>query len=303
MNVKGCVKAAMYATQKNMPVLLTIVGVVGNISGTIWACKRTLNVPDILAENDAELEKIEATEADEKAKLKMKRKLLIRTSGKMCKNYAGPAAVIIGANLASGYGMHMQHERTVEAAAVAAGAIQGLREYRDRVRERYGDDIEKEIYYNMKKGEVEETVTDENGKEKKVKKKVNVVDPDATADTFRRYLTRHNQKWWQGGDRLYVEHNIDMANDILTKKLQADEFGVLTINDVYDYLGFEKCREGMTYGWIFDYNNPERQNVVNITFEEVYIPGDRGELEKAYALDFNIDGNIYEMTAGKKDSK
>ena len=303
MNAKGCLKAAVYVVKKNMPTILTVAGVVGNVTATVWACKKTLNVPDIMAENDAELEKIETAEVDDGTKIKMKRRLLIRTTGKMVKNYAGPAVLLVGANAASGYGMHIQHERTAEAVAVAAGTLQGFNEYRARVKERYGEDIEKELYYNMKKGEVEETVVDEKGKEKTVKKKVNVVDPTVTTDYFRRYLTRQNQKWWQGGDRVYVEHNINMANEVLTNKLQSDEFGVLTINEVYEYLGFEKCKKGMTWGWLFDYNNPDRQNVVNITFEEVYIPGDRGTLEKAYALDFNIDGNVYEMSVGDANSK
>ena len=302
--IESSIRGGLFLVDKFLPGILTVCGGACSVGATVWACKKTMNVNDILKENDEELENIENANVDEETKIKMKRKLVRKTAGKFVKNYAGPAALEVVAIAASGKAVMTEHERFEGAAAVAATAIQGLKEYRDRVRDRYGDEVEKEIFYNMKKGEVEETVTDEKGKEKKVKKKVNVVDPDATTD-FRRYLTRQNQKIWHGGDRLYVEHSINMANEVLTNKLQSGPsgFSALTINEVFDYLGFDPVPEGMTHGWLFDYNNPNLQNKVEITFEECYIPGERGTLEKAYALDFNIDGNIYAMTAGKKDSK
>ena len=303
MNIKGCINAGLYLVEKNMPAILGWVGAVGSVTATVWACKQTLNLPDIMEENDDEMIEIENSDVDEKTKSQMKRGLFIRTTCKIVKNYWKPAVVEIVSIAASGKAIYIYKERTVEAATVAAGAIQGFREYRDRVKDRWGEAAEKEVYYGMKKGEVEETITDEKGKEKTVKKKVNVVDPNISGEYFRRYLTRKNQKIWHGGDRLYIENDLNMAQNVLTDKLHADSFNTLTINEVFEYLGFDKCREGMTYGWLYDYNNPDRQNNVTITWEEVYIPGDRGTLEKAYALDFNIDGNIYELTAGEKGSK
>lgn len=302
MNVKGCIKAALFVTQKNLPIILTVAGSIGSVTATVWACKQTMNVPDILEENDKELEEIEKADVDEKTRSKMKRKLCRKTTGRFIKNYWKPAVVEIVSIACNGKAIHIEHKRTVEATAVAASLAQFLNDYRGRVKDRYGEDIEKEIYYNMKKGEIEETITDEKGKEKTVKKKVNVADPDS-GHKFRRYLTRHNQKIWCGGDNLYVSHMIDMINQDLTEKLQYDEFNSLVLNDMLEATGFDKCHDGMVYGLLYDYGNPNRKNKVEITCEECYIPGERGELEKAYILEFPIDGNIYEMTAGQENSK
>lgn len=69
-------------------------------------------------------------------------------------------------------------KRNVALAAAYATVDKTLKEYRERVVERFGQEVDNELRYNIKAKKLEETVTDpETGKEKKVKKTVDVADP------------------------------------------------------------------------------------------------------------------------------
>ena len=49
----------------------------------------------------------------------------------------------------------------------------------------------------------------------------------------------------------------------------------------------------MVVGWVFDENNEDGDNFIEFNVRKVYIPNEYGEEELAYAIDFNVDGNIY----------
>ena len=57
--------------------------------------------------------------------------------------------------------------------------------------------------------------------------------------------------------------------------------------------GMEKTKAGMVVGWVFDENNEDGDNFIEFNVRKVYIPNEYGEEELAYAIDFNVDGNIY----------
>jgi hypothetical protein len=58
-------------------------------------------------------------------------------------------------------------------------------------------------------------------------------------------------------------------------------------------LGFETTPAGMVCGWIFDKANPTGDNKVLFDITRVKIRNENGSIEEAYAVDFNVDGNIY----------
>ena len=64
--------------------------------------------------------------------------------------------------------------------------------------------------------------------------------------------------------------------------------GVLTLNEVRDALGMEPTKAGMVVGWIYDEQNPNGDNRVEIYTHEVFKDG-----EKVLLIDFNCDGNVY----------
>lgn len=68
----------------------------------------------------------------------------------------------------------LMRKRNMALAAAYATLDKHFKDYRGRVLERFGEQVEKELRYNIKAKEIETTVVDENGKEKKVKETVDV---------------------------------------------------------------------------------------------------------------------------------
>ena len=171
--------------------------------------------------------------------------------------------------------------------AALAAATQDFKDYRNRVIERFGKEVDHQLRYNIKAEEIEETVTDEKGKEKKVKKSIEVADPNASG--YAKYFTRSNPYWEE--DSSYVEMFLRSQQNYANDKLKAT--GHLTLNDVYDMLGFHDSKAGMVVGWIYDLDHPNGDNYVEFDVKKVNLPNEQGGYEEAYAIDFNVDGNIY----------
>lgn len=251
---------------------------------------------DILEESKEQIDAIH--EAPQKEELKdkydedMMRKDLalvyFQTGVKVAKLYA--PAVILGTLSITGIvaSNNILRKRNVALAAAYATVDKGFKEYRERVVERYGEQVDYELTHNIKTKEITETVVDEKGKEKQVKKTVEVADPNVTND-YIKYFTRSNPYWDDTPD--YVELFLRSQQNYANDRLKVDK--VLTLNDVYDSLGFQKTKAGMVVGWVFDENNEDGDNFIEFNVRKVYIPNEYGEEELAYAIDFNVDGNIY----------
>ena len=174
--------------KKHSPEILMVAGVVGTVASTVLACKATLKVNEVLDETKTNLDKIHTavetgvTEAGEEYTIEDSKKELAityaQTGVKMVKLY-GPAvglgALSIAAMLTSN---GILHKRTAAAVAAYTAVDKGFKEYRGRVIDRFGKELDRELKYNIKAVEVEETVTNEDGTETVVKKTIDVIDPN-----------------------------------------------------------------------------------------------------------------------------
>lgn len=294
--VSGSVHKIGFELKKHSPEIFIAVGVVGTVASAVMACKATTKLNDILEESKEQIDAIH--EAPQKEELKdkydedMMRKDLalvyFQTGVKVAKLYA--PAVILGTLSITGIvaSNNILRKRNVALAAAYATVDKGFKEYRERVVERYGEQVDYELTHNIKTKEITETVVDEKGKEKQVKKTVEVADPNVTND-YIKYFTRSNPYWDDTPD--YVELFLRSQQNYANDRLKVDK--VLTLNDVYDSLGFQKTKAGMVVGWVFDENNEDGDNFIEFDVHKVYIPNEYGEEELAYAIDFNVDGNIY----------
>ena len=70
------------------------------------------------------------------------------------------------------------NKRNAALAAAYAAVDRSFKEYRGRVVERFGKQMDRELRYNIKAQEIEETIVDENGKETVTKKTVEAMDPN-----------------------------------------------------------------------------------------------------------------------------
>ena len=294
--VSGSVHKMGFELKKHSPEIFIAVGVVGTVASAVMACKATTKLNDILEESKEQIDAIH--EAPQKEELKdkydedMMRKDLalvyFQTGIKVAKLYA-PAVILGTLSITSIVASNnILRKRNVALAAAYATVDKGFKEYRERVVERYGEQVDYELTHNIKTKEITETVVDEKGKEKQVKKTVEVADPNVTND-YIKYFTRSNPYWDDTPD--YVELFLRSQQNYANDRLKVDK--VLTLNDVYDSLGFQKTKAGMVVGWVFDENNEDGDNFIEFNVRKVYIPNEYGEEELAYAIDFNVDGNIY----------
>ena len=283
-----------FKTKEHSPEILMGIGFIGIIASTVSACKATRKIDPILDAHKISQENIhKAIEDGTHTEKEIKRattKLYVRTGFDFVKLYA-PAAGLgifsLGCIFASN---EILRKRNASLAAAYAILDKTFKEYRKRVVERYDEETDYELLTGTKTIETQETITDSKGKEKTVTKKQKVADPNASSD-YIKYFTKSNQNWDKNDDfnLNFFECQQHFAND----KLRRD--GYLVLNDVLESLGFEKTQAGMVVGWVYDLKNPNGDNKVQFTITKVKIPGEDGILEDAYAIDFNVDGNIYPL--------
>ena len=284
--------------QKHSPEILIVAGVGGVIVSTVMACKATPKLDGILTESREKLDyirKASSGEVDGYSEQDAKKDLVIvytQTGIKVVKNYA-PAVVIGVLSISSIFASNnILKQRNVALAAAYTALDTSYKEYRTRVFERFGEEVENEIRYNMKSQKIEVVETDENGKEKKVKKTFSVA--NLGNSDYARYFDRECKEYER--DHSYNEMILKARQAWANDKLKAN--GYLYLNDVYDFLGIPRTKAGQVVGWIYDPNNTRGDNYVDFGMKEVYRKDETKEyesVEKLFLLDFNVDGNIWDL--------
>ncbi len=292
---------AIFQCKKHSPEILAITGTLGVVASGIMACKATLKVNDILEESKETVELIRKVSEDKSLAEKYteedsKKDLAIvyaQTGIKLVKLY-GPSVVLGVSSLACLLGSNnILRKRNIALAAAYTTIDKSFKDYRGRVVERFGESIDKELRYNIKAEEIEETVVDEKGKEKKVKKTVDVIDPNTISD-YSRIFYEGNPGWTKDPEMnlVYLKQQQNWANDKLKAK------GYLFLNEVYDMLGFPRTKAGQIVGWVYDEKNPIGDNFVDFGIYNLDNPANirfvNGD-ERSILLDFNVDGNIWDL--------
>lgn len=284
---------------KHSPEILVVAGVVGVVTSAVIACKATTKLNDILEQTKNDVDKIHEcvgrtdlaepyTEDDSKKDLTI---VYVQTGIKLVKLYA-PAVILGALSITSIIGSHyILKKRNVALAAAYATVDKGFKEYRKRVVEKIGDEAEKELRYGIKANTIEETVTDEDGREIKVEK--NVTETNLLPSPYARIFDEYNPNWERDSDYNFMRiRNIEkMFND----KLRA--CGYVFLNEVYEELGFPKTKTGQIVGWVYapDDDNHEGDNYIdfglyNLNRQETndFVNG----YNYSVILDFNVDGPI-----------
>lgn len=297
-NVKGIIckyvaKGSM-KLRKRSPEILIVCGIAGSVAAIVSACKATTKLDGILEERQSQIDKVEEWKAkgetesySEEDAGRDKLIINVQTTVKIAKLYA-PAvaleAVSIGALLTS---HNIMARRNLALGASYAAIKKAFDEYRCRVTDKFGEEVDKQMRYGARQDKVKTKVIDEDGKEKTVTETVNVVD-NPKEDSCLRYFTKSNPYWDNDPDYVYLflRNRMNDANDKLTSH------GHLVLNDVYQALGFTTTKAGMISGWIK--KGSKGDGYVEFDVTKVKIPNEFGKLEDAYAIDFNIDGPIYD---------
>lgn len=308
-NVTRNLNKAGFQIKKHSPEILIVAGVVGTVTSAVMACKASTKVNNILVDTKEQLDTIHAageklanneelkckdgswyTKEDNKKDLAI---VYTQTAVKFVKLY-GPSVLLGAASLTCILtSNNILRKRNIALAAAYAGIDKSFKEYRSRVVERFGKDLDHELRYNIKAKEFEETVVDEKGNETVVKKTVSVVDPNNYSDYARIYDDGCNGWTKNSEDNLYfLKCQQNYANDRLKAK------GHLFLNEVYDMLGIPRTKAGQVVGWVYDEKNPVGDNFVDFGIYNTNIAkcGDFvNGYERSIVLDFNVDGNILDL--------
>lgn len=293
-----------FKVSKHSPEILLVTGIVGVIGSGIMACKATTKAGEIINEAKERIDQIHICSEDtgliktgaytpEDAKKDMAI-VYAQTGIKFLKLYGpsiGLAAISITSILAS---HNILHKRNVALAAAYATVDKSFKDYRKRVIERFGEVVDKELKYDIKAKKVEKTVTDpETGKEKKVKETVEITGIDGYSE-YARFYDDGCKGWVKDSEYnlLFLRAQQRYANDLLITR------GHVFLNEVYDMLGIPRTKAGQVVGWVYDPNNDNIDNYVDFGIYDVNKPKARDFVngyERAILLDFNVDGNIWDL--------
>ena len=294
-SVNGVINKTTMTLKKHSPEILVVTGVVGAVASAVIACKATTKVGKITEEakdmidSIHEAEKNGVTPAGEAYTKEDCQKDLaityVQTGIKYAKLYA-PAVILGSLSVTSILASNnILRKRNIALGAAYAAIDKSYKEYRGRVIERFGEQVDQELKYNIKAKKFEEVETDpETGKQKKVKKTVMVADPNLQSD-YAVYFDNKSRNYETNMDynRMFLKAQQQYAND----KLQAR--GHVYLNEVLDDLDLPRTPAGQIVGWTKD--GPD--GYINFRIIEVERETEDGRHEPALLLDFNVEGNIW----------
>ena len=283
--------------KKHSPEILVVGGVVGLVASGVMACKATTKLSAILDDSKEQIELFDKVAANpemvkeeytvEDAE-KDKKIVKVQTAVKVAKLYAPSIAVgvvSIGAIFASN---NIMRKRNVALGAAYATVDRAFKDYRNRVVDRFGEELDKELRYNLKTKEVKETVEDENGKKKTVKRNIKYMD-SAMPSEFAVIYDDGCAGWTKDPEdnKFFLIQQQRYANERLKRR------GYLSLNEVYELLGFPSTKAGQVVGWLYDCKDPNYKgdNFVDFGLYNVDCEPNRDFVngyERNIILDFNV---------------
>lgn len=302
-------KQALLA-RKNSPEILFGAGVVSMVGSTVLACRATLKLEEVLEEieKDKSLAHRVKTAVDEGevregvtyTDEEVKRDtaiILVRGGFQIVKLYA-PSIILGGVGVLCLTKSHqLLKERNAALVAAYVAVEKAFKVYRERVVERYGEDIDRELRY----GAEEVTIIDEEtGKMKSVVR----AEPGEPSG-YARWFDEECRTWTPPSkgpqyNWIWLRTQQNWANDMLMSR------GHLFLNEVYSQIGLPHTSAGSVVGWVHDRNNERGDNYVDFgCWDQQY--GEPIEFfngrEGAILLDFNVDGEIWNLIDQRNTQK
>lgn len=309
MNMSRTFHKGLFQLKKHSPEIMVIGGTIGVVVSAVMACKATTKVDAVLDKTKEKVEGIhrvlETPELQEQYKKEYGEEYTVEASKKdLAVVYAqagvdfvklyGPSVLLGAASITSILcGHNILNKRHAALTAAYAVVDNGFKEYRGRVVERFGEELDRELKYNIKPQEIEEEVTDENGNKAVVKKMVETATIDENSE-YDRFFMEGCTGWDKDPEynKVFILQQQNWANDLLRTR------GHLFLNEVYDMFGLARTRAGSTVGWVYDPENPDLNNCVDFgLFKDIdlakgmFINGD----ERSVLLRFNVDGNVWDL--------
>lgn len=295
--VASAVRPVIFQLKKHAPEILVGVGATSVVGGTVFACKATLEAQAIVGEElyDPEGGPLEEGEL---------KQLAVKRGFDIAKGYI-PAAGLVGGGIAM-----MVAAKSIEHNRFAAmlGAYSSLQatfdEYRARVIEQGGEELDKQLYNGAEKRVIERVEVREDGKKpKKVKEEVTVFTGGESL-----YHRLYDETNCPGTWRNNRENNLfflECQCKLFNQRLQAE--GRLFLNDVLKALGFDYCEAGQFVGWLASDIEGSKDGFIDFGIDYAYMDQEIADAqaenraeEPSIWLTFNCDGEVWDKPLKKK---
>lgn len=289
--MKFGIARSVLVAQKNSPGILFGTGVVGMVGSTVLACRATLKMEEVLDEAKGKLDTARTLEHFKYSDTDRKRDIAViqfQTGVKIVRLYS-PAIIVGGISIAALTRSHAILSRRNAALTAAYTALdKGFMEYRARVIDKYGEEVDQHLRYGTETVQIVDP---------KTKKKTEITRVAAGEPSiYARFFDNGSHSWNKEPEYnlIFLQCQQNYANDLLKSR------GHVFLNEVYDMVGVPRSKAGAVVGWILSPNG-ETDNFVNFgVFDgrtEVardFVNGREG----AILLDFNVDGIIYDKIDG-----
>jgi len=288
--VTSKVARQVLVARKNSPVILFAAGTVGMVGTAVLASRATLKLEGVIEE--AEKKKLQITQEGASYKLAMSdiHVLRLQTAMQIGRLYAPAIGLgIVSVGCLTGAHVTLTKRNTAVMAAYAA-LNKGYEEYRERVREQFGEEAERKLRYDGQHGNFVQE--DENGKKTKTP-----VTRSRLKGDYSEYA-----RLWSKETSLQVkdipEYNLAYLTgkqNWMNDRLRAR--GHVFLNEVYDELGLSRTKAGSVVGWVLDGGDSDNFidfGILDPTDPQRILDFITGE-EGGIWLDFNVDGVIYDL--------
>lgn len=287
--------------KKHSPEILVATGIGTGIIAAVIACKQTIKANDIVAvarenlqhiENAKELaanNEVEYTEEDEQADRETIGKQI--TIG-MVKTYALPVGLGILSITCILAGHHILKKRNVALAAAYSALSTDFMNYRKRVVDKYGKDVDFMLKNGLEKQIVANQVVDpETGEVKETKEEVLTYDGDKLSQYARIFDEVGSTQWTPSAD-----HNrafLLMEQNYFNERIRTR--GYIFLNEVYERLGFRPTKAGSIVGWVYQNADYEGIDFGIFTAHTQKAAEFLEGTEPSIILDFNVQGDILSL--------
>lgn len=293
----------------NSPTILVGLGIVGGVAAAVMACKATVKAAKISEELAVDMSDLEhdrevysendgsiATVYDKNGNLEYSPKIYKKNRLKIVVKAVRSYAVVYGPSVGVGVlsvtsilcGFNILQNRYLGVAAAYTAVSESYAAYRQRVADKYGKDVEQEIYTGQSIETVKEETTNEKGKKVKKKIKQLVVNGETLSPYARWFDVDTSSAWANNID--YNRSFLKIQEDYWNEQLKRRNGRAVFLNEVLDSLGLERCQEGQTVGWVY---NGQGDNKIDFGLFSDYNKESFDGLHNKWLLDFNVDGPVY----------
>lgn len=292
---------AEFTIKKNSPEILLGAGIVGFVGTIVLACRATCRADEVLEFHRRKIKDIndakEIADADPEGEMSYDIEIYrqdkairyLKTTGSLAKLYAPTIAVGTLSLACILTSRNIMQKRYLGVVAAYNGVSAAFEEYRKRVRDEYGEGLDKHFRYGTTYDEL--PVYDENGKKTKEKEQVEKTETEMVIpnDDSCRFFDSSNPNWDKNPtfSMMWLRGQQNILNDILHTR------GHVFLNEVYDALGFPHTPQGAVLGWIdgegdncidFGLYDPNKESVRR------FVNG----VDNVIMLEFNHDGVIWD---------